>query len=193
MTIKSIVVLVLLILGTGVGCANLGEKIQSAGKNLTDGLENVKTGLTSLSTNLKKLKSKQSSAKNQTVISNRESYKNKNRGDRSCFDGRGMSKEAIDNFWKINPNYCDDSDKHLNSLGLMTQEQERKRSEELEKKNREFLNREGKDIFDFCAMMKETSKMESLSKYDRERLKNADCDEPQNELNELFDSLKLGY
>jgi len=193
MTIKSIVVLVLLILGTGIGCANLGEKIQSAGKTLTDGLENVKTGLTSLSTDLKKLKSKQSLAKTQTKTPNQTSQKNKNPGDRSCFDGRGMSKEAIDNFWKLNPNYCDESDKHLTSLGLMTQEQERKSSDELTKKNREVLNREGKDIFDFCAMMEETSKTESLSKYDRERLKNADCDEAQNELNELFDSLKFGY
>jgi hypothetical protein len=193
MTIKSSVVLVLLILGTGIGCANLGEKIQSAGKSLTDGLENVKTGLTSLSTNLKKLKSKQNLAKTQTETSNRKSRTNKNHGDRSCFDGRGMSKKAIDNFWKINPNYCDDSDKHLTSLGLMTQEQERKRSDELTRKNREFLDREGKDIFDVCAMMEETSKTESLSKYDKERLKNADCNESQNELNELFDSLKFGY
>ncbi|EDN68000.1 membrane or secreted protein [Beggiatoa sp. PS] len=190
MTIKSIVVLVLLILGTGIGCANLGEKIQSAGKTLTDGLENVKTGLTSLSTDLKKLKSKQSLAKTQTKTSNRTSRTNNNHGDRSCFDGRGMSKEAIDNFWKLNPNYCDDSDKHLTNSGLMTQEQERKRSDELTGKNREVLNREGKDIFDVCAMMEETSKTESLSKYDRERLKNADCNETQNELNELFDSLK---
>ena len=43
MRIKLIVVLVFLILGTGIGCANLlGEKIQSTGKSLTDGLVSKK-------------------------------------------------------------------------------------------------------------------------------------------------------